>query len=101
MKINFKGTKGSWFIIKVTDHPLNTEEQVAFIQTATHAFDISAVQSSIVDRDTFKANAQLIAHAPEMLEAMQEFCDRVERGEVRSKKTYALFKDLLTRATAI
>lgn len=28
-------------------------------------------------------------------EAMQWFCDRVEKGEVRSKKTYARFKELL------
>lgn len=27
--------------------------------------------------------------------AMQEFCDRVDRGEVRSVKTYAKFKELL------
>jgi hypothetical protein len=28
-------------------------------------------------------------------EAMQEFCDRVDRGEVRSKRTYAKFKAIL------
>lgn len=29
------------------------------------------------------------------LAAMQEFCDRVDRGEVRSKRTYAKFKEIL------
>lgn len=30
-----------------------------------------------------------------MREAMQEFCNRVDKGEVRSKRTYAKFKDIL------
>lgn len=30
-----------------------------------------------------------------MRDAMQEFCDRVDKGEVRSKRTYAKFKELL------
>jgi hypothetical protein len=30
-------------------------------------------------------------------ELMQEFCDRVDRGEVRSKKTYAKFKEALEK----
>jgi len=36
-----------------------------------------------------------IAHA-----AMKEFCDRVERGEVRSKRTYAAFKEILEKTDA-
>lgn len=46
-----------------------------------------------------KANAQLISKAPELLEAMQEFCDRVDKGEVRSTKTYNKFKQLIQEAT--
>lgn len=44
------------------------------------------------------ANAALIAQAPNMYSAMQEFVDRVEAGEVRSKKTYAKFKSILAAA---
>lgn len=33
----------------------------------------------------------------EMHDAMNEFCDRVEVGEVRSRKTYAKFKAILER----
>ncbi len=33
----------------------------------------------------------------EMREAMQEFVDRVDRGEIRSKRTYQKFKKLLDR----
>ena len=46
------------------------------------------------------ANARLIAAAPEMLTEMQTFCARVEAGEVRSKRTYAAFKALITKATS-
>lgn len=46
-----------------------------------------------------KANAKLIAAAPEMLEAMQEFIDRVDKGEVRSTRTYNKFKEIINKAT--
>lgn len=44
------------------------------------------------------ANADLIAAAPEMYEAMQEFVNRVDRGEVRSTATYNKFKTILAKA---
>lgn len=44
------------------------------------------------------ANAALIAQAPAMYAVMQEFCDRVDRGEVRSRKTYEQFKSILAAA---
>jgi len=34
-------------------------------------------------------------NAPKMLEIILEFFDRVEKGEVRSKKTYSKFKNIL------
>lgn len=34
----------------------------------------------------------------ECLSAMQEFCDRVEKGQVYSKYTYAKFKAIITKA---
>lgn len=33
----------------------------------------------------------------ELKQAMEWFCQRVEAGEVRSKKTYARFRELLDR----
>ncbi len=33
----------------------------------------------------------------ELREAMQWFCDRVDKGEVRSKRTYKRFKELLNK----
>ena len=44
------------------------------------------------------ANAHLIAAAPDMADAMAEFCRRVEAGEIRSKKTYAQFQAILAKA---
>jgi hypothetical protein len=38
---------------------------------------------------------ELKAEVAELKLAMQEFCDRVDRGEARSRKTYARFKELL------
>jgi len=45
-----------------------------------------------------KANAHLISAAPDMYEAMKEFCDRCDKGEVRSKRTYAKFMEILKKA---
>jgi hypothetical protein len=47
--------------------------------------------------DDTESDKRLIAAAPEMIEAMQWFCERVERGEVRNSKTYARFKEIITK----
>lgn len=62
---------------------------------------IAVVVSEMDDgskKEELSANAHLIAAAPEMYEAMQEFVDRVECGEVRSVKTYSKFKAILAKA---
>lgn len=47
-----------------------------------------------------EANARLICAAPEMFEAMQWFCERVEKGEVRSIRTYHRFKSILNNISS-
>lgn len=42
-----------------------------------------------------EANTALVLKNREIRAAMREFCDRVDKGEVRSKRTYAKFKELL------
>lgn len=42
-----------------------------------------------------EANTALVLKNRELKSGMQEFVDRVDRGEVRSKRTYAKFKELL------
>lgn len=41
-------------------------------------------------------NKQLLEEVERLRNAMQLFCDRVDKGEVRSTKTYNQFKELLT-----
>ena len=45
--------------------------------------------------DELKANAKLISKAPEMLEALKQFCKRVEEGSIRSRVTYGVFKTII------
>jgi len=55
-------------------------------------------------KNTLPGDVQYIKAYPtdkiffEMRDAMQEFVDRCDRGEVLSKYTYAKFKDILERA---
>lgn len=44
------------------------------------------------------AEDRLRIAAPDMLAALKEFVARVDRGEVRSKKTYAAFKAIIAKA---
>lgn len=46
-------------------------------------------------KHVIEGRMRLFAQAPEMMLAIKEFCDRVDKGEIRSKKTYAKFKDIL------
>lgn len=45
-----------------------------------------------------EANAHLIAAAPEMLEALEYFCVRVDEGSIQSKVTYAKYKEIIAKA---
>lgn len=53
--------------------------------------------SAILGRFGYRPHARLAAQAPAMADAMNRFCDRVEKGEVRSKRTYAEFCEILDR----
>lgn len=48
--------------------------------------------------DEAKANARLIAAAPELLEACAEFVHKVDAGEARSKQSYAQMKAAIAKA---
>lgn len=61
------------------------------------ARDENGEQELIAD-NVLKRDAHLIAAAPEMYGAMKEFCDRCDKGEVRSKRTYAKFMEILKKA---
>ena len=48
--------------------------------------------------ETNKANARLIAAAPELLEACKEFVRKVECGEARSTRSYKQMKEAIAKA---
>lgn len=50
------------------------------------------------DPSEAEANAKLIAAAPDLLSACQEFVRKVEAGEARSKRSYAEMKAAITKA---
>lgn len=56
-----------------------------------------------LDRDEAQAmadaNAKLMAAAPDLLAACQEFVRKVECGEARSKRSYAQMKAAIEKAT--
>ena len=82
-----KFTKGEW-----------TVEDGRVVACGDFRIAYSYSGSNIPYTEPAKANAHLIAAAPEMYEAMQEFVNRVDKGEVRSNKTYNKFKSILAKA---
>jgi hypothetical protein len=71
--------------------PVLAPDKVAFDEALHHAREGTFYED--YDRAGLRVNCLQRAH-----DAMQRFCDRVEAGEVRSRRTYAEFCDLLGRA---
>lgn len=108
-------TKGPWLALNMTTDggrqmtPEEIGEYVAnsvrigvldmFLFVSAKHDDGSAADVCLVGNGTKGPyNANLIAAAPDMAGAMQEFIDRCDRGEVRSKRTYSKFKNILAKA---
>lgn len=94
-----KNTPGPW---SISESIYTNEHGVKYVTidhlvSGSGVIGLATVYEGCLDDggDEMMANARLISIAPEMMEAMQEFCDRVDRGEVRSKRTYAKFKELI------
>lgn len=93
--MEFKGSKGKW---EAT--PLNDGSDL-------HAI-FSAKNNTLISRTCYmpfsKANAQLIAHAPEMLEmldtVLNDYYNIIPQSEARDNRMRQI-NDLLTRATTI
>lgn len=83
-----KFTPGPWYANGNGVWRSDTHNSVAFV---------TPYKPDLSEGEECASTARLIAHSPEMYAAMKEFCVRVEIGEVKSKKTYALFKDILAR----
>jgi len=84
--MEFKGTKGKWEIKKysnVTNLWIKGDEPVCTINSSTD--------------EEAKANAQLIAHAPEMLEML---IDILEQENI-TQSAHDEIQQLITKATTI
>ncbi|MVW92416.1 hypothetical protein FCL53_10610 [Elizabethkingia meningoseptica] len=94
--MEFKGTKGKWILDGVDGELFMISSDINDKGNV-----ICQMPDKIVCEESqiyWNANAKLISKAPEMLRAMQKFCDRVENGEVKSVKTYNEFKQLIKEA---
>lgn len=96
-----KHTKGNW---SVSAHSKTNENGAEYLtidcfENGSGVEGLAVVYEGVHGdpRAEMEANAHLIAASPTMYEAIQEFCDRVERGEVRSKRTYTKFKELIKK----
>lgn len=91
---NFKGTPAPWNITSQDDMCCEINEGF-----------IDVWSGMDVEYDQMLANAQLIAHAPELLEMVKELHQLLEenQGEAKfyTRGHHKLITDLLTRATTI
>ncbi len=76
-------------------HEPGADEDLAFSIVAPYRDGLPGVAT--LGGFSYKPHARLAAAAPRMAEAMDRFCDRVEAGEVRSRRTYAEFCGILGR----
>jgi hypothetical protein len=106
--MEFKGTKGKWEVkhseskdaFNIIGTALGSKYKIARCPYIL-VEDNGVLSRGYNQKETaeVEANANLIAMAPELLEAMIEFVERVDKGEVRSTKTYNKFKELIAKAT--
>lgn len=100
----FKGTPGPWRMVGGIRG--NNLTAWIFGKDPSPGANRDVQIGKIIDAHVYKphlerrlADFKLWSLAPEMLEAMQEFVDRVDRGEVKSKNTYTKFKSIINKAT--
>ncbi len=74
----FKGTKGKWFIND--EEPLKPEDYLEIMVEVESKHFTKVALGAVYDQrdDVGKANAKLIAAAPELLEALNAITDNIE-----------------------
>lgn len=76
---NIVHTPGPWRVVATQAHPTNENEAVTFIQTPILCYDLCFVKG-VIEEDQHQANANLIAAAPEMLEALKVASEFISRS---------------------
>ena len=102
--MEFKGTKGKW-VVELNDHDPFYRRNVLEVGLKG-CYPVAVLYGDGNDfNDEVKANAQLIAHAPEMLEMLSKVNDRLNRRTLPTESEVNQFvkdiQDLITRATTI
>jgi len=95
--MEFKGTKGVWEFVE--NENVYSVETLGIVDKPYWA-----ICDTITKKEEDKANAQLIAHAPEMLEMLIEFVimfDGVLNENTKSDELHKKAKQLITKATTI
>ena len=97
MELEFKGTKGDWSFEE--DFDKHYDQPTIKVNSSYGIEGICTVWSgSDKIQDETICDAKLIAAAPDLLAACIEFIKRVEKGEVRSTKSYNRFKEVVEKA---
>jgi hypothetical protein len=89
-------TPGPWKLEDYTVKNIISKPNEGYISR-----DIIRLDSSTHSAFNQQANAKAITATPEMLEDLIWFCLRVERGEVRSRRTYERFVSRIEKATGL
>jgi hypothetical protein len=99
--MEFKGTKGEWFIDQDESHRMKNGVWCTVISTPK-TIGLADVYG---DDEEAKANAQLIANSPKLLEALQqaiEMCDKIQFPTEQELKDFVkLGKQVINQATKI
>lgn len=85
------GTTMKTRLVKIEAHPINENEQIAFIQGDKVCFDLSAVENSKFTREEFTKCVNVFVAAPELLEALEDLTALAIQyaSELENSKTVA------------
>ena len=94
---NFKGTKGKWAVYNNSQtRKGNLGIVYSWDENGKNPIEVASVYTNKA-----KANAKLIAHAPEMLEMLELLIDRMEENNLGNFPSVLKAKELIKKTTEI